>query len=140
MQTAIREEGTRILLREEQWNFLERSVLGARGAQARPNDREVLERVLWVLIGRARWRDLDGGPPSPVTCWRRRRVWELEGTWPLIWGEYVRTLSDRERLAWASRLLAILVGRRRGGPRGSWWSRAVTGFSDILGQEAQGAP
>ncbi len=89
------------ILTDELWTRIEPSLpkLKSRGRPFRDN-REVLERILWVLETGARWRDLPEEYPSPLTCWRRLRRWEEDDTWVRVWRAFLRELDRRGWLNW----------------------------------------
>ena len=89
-------------LSEAQWQRIQ-PLLPAHAREGRPraNDRRTLEGILYVLRSGCRWRDLPAKYGSAVTCWRRYRQWESDGTWERIWRQLVATLDIRGRQAWA---------------------------------------
>jgi transposase/quinol monooxygenase YgiN len=89
-------------LSDMQWERI-LAVLPPPNAQGRPraDDRRTLDGILYVLRTGCRWQDLPTQFGSPVTCWRRFRRWERDGTWERIWRALFETLDARGRLAWA---------------------------------------
>ena len=89
-------------LTDAQWERLQ-PLLPPRQREGRPraDDRRTLEGILYVLRAGCRWQDLPSQFGSPVTCWRRFRAWESDGTWERIWGALLETLDMRGRQAWA---------------------------------------
>jgi transposase len=96
-------------LTDEQWAQLS-DVLPARNTAGRPraDDRRTLDGILYVLRSGCRWQDVPAEYGNGVTCWRRFRQWELDGTWERLWHTLQETLDTQGRLAWAQ---AVLDGR-----------------------------
>ena len=88
----------------------------ARGGRPRTGDRKVLNGILYVLKTGTQWSNLPKKYGSYVTCWRRFREWEEEGTWTKIWLQYLNTLGKAEQVEW---ILAFLEGSFVPGKRGS---------------------
>ena len=74
--------------------------VGSLGGRPWADNRGCLEGILWVLKTGARWRDLPDIYPSPVTCWRRLRMWEEDGTWLKIWEAFLGELDQQGKLDW----------------------------------------
>lgn len=85
-----------------QWECV-RALLPAEKRTGRPraDDRQTLDGILYVLRIGCRWRDLPPQYGSPVTCWRRFRQWEADGTWEQIWRTLFATLDAQGKQAWA---------------------------------------
>lgn len=93
-------------LTEAQWQRI-KPLLPPRAHEGRPraDDRRTLDGILYVLRADCRWQDLPAKYGSPVTCWRRYRQWESDGTWERIWRQLFATLDARGRQGWALALL-----------------------------------
>jgi len=131
------------MLTDEQWGQIE-ALLPKLNSRGRPwrDSRETLEGILWVLKTGARWRDLPEDLPSPATCWRRLRKWEEDGTWELVWRQFLGQLDRRGWLDWeetfadASFFAAKKEATASGSPSGErersawWWSTARVFFSE----------
>jgi len=96
---------TKPILTDEQWHRIEPLLpeleMGPLGGRPWADNRGCLEGILWVLKTGARWRDLPDIYPSPVTCWRRLRMWEEDGTWLKIWKAFLGELDQQGKLNWA---------------------------------------
>lgn len=88
-------------LTDRQWERI-RPALPSANHQGRPraDDRRTLDGILYVLRTGCRWHDLPPRYGSPVTCWRRFRQWEGDGTWDRIWTALFAALDKRERRTW----------------------------------------
>ena len=127
---------------DAQWAKIEpllpRLPRSRRGGRPWIGHRAVIDGILWVLKTGARWRDLPSEYPSPVTCWRRLRRWDEDGTWERIWRAFLTELDARGRLAWETAFIdGTFVSAKKGGltsglPSGGkaqsawyWWSARV---------------
>lgn len=90
-----------------QWERM-RALLppGKKEGRPRADDRATLAGILYVLRNGLRWQDLPPEYGSPVTCWRRLRQWEQDGTWQRVWRAYFGTLTTREKVGWARLFIA----------------------------------
>lgn len=108
-------------LSDPQWERI-RQVVPPPNTMGRPraSDRRTLDGILYVLRTGCRWHDLPLHYGSSVTCWRRFRQWEDDGTWERIWAALFATLDARGRLAWALSFLDSgfmpTAASRRGAP------------------------
>ena len=88
---------------------LPQRTVGAFGGRPALSDREVLEGVLFVLRHNIRWEQLPQtlGYGSGMTCFRRLREWQSDGTWRRMERVLKRGLPSAARIdwerAWASR-------------------------------------
>lgn len=103
-----------------QWERV-RALLPAEKRTGRPraDDRQTLEGILYVLRNGCRWRDLPPQYGSPVTCWRRFRQWEADGTWEQIWRTLFAALDTPGKQAWA---LGFFDGRVAPSKRKRGWA------------------
>lgn len=118
---------TKPLLTDKQWHkikpLLPELEVSPMGGRPWADNRGCLEGILWVLKTGARWRDLPDIYPSPVTCWRRLRMWEEDGTWLKIWRTFLGELDQQGKLDWVESFIdgsfapakkgAKPLGRRR---------------------------
>jgi transposase len=71
-----------------------------RMGRPRADDRKTLNGILHVLCAGCRWEDLPRSYGSAVTCWRRLRIWQGDGTWDRLWRALLKTLDERQWLDW----------------------------------------
>jgi len=75
------------LLSDELWALIEpvlpRWTPSPKGGQPRLDDRKALTGILFVLKTGIPWEDLpyEMGCGCGMTCWRRLRDWQADGTW-----------------------------------------------------------
>src|SRR5207248_8587262 len=80
----------RPLLSDELWAIIEpllpKRVPGPKGGRPPVGDREALTGILFVLKTGIPWEDLpcEMGCGSGMTCWRRLRDWQADGTWDTV--------------------------------------------------------
>lgn len=88
-------------LTDRVWDRI-RPVLPSANQHGRPraDDRRTLDGILYVLRTGCRWHDLPPRYGSSVTCWRRFRQWEGDGTWERVWAALFAALDRRERQTW----------------------------------------
>jgi transposase len=111
------------LLPDELWGIIE-PLLPARpprprGGRPPVDDRRALTGVLFVLKTGIAWEDLPAemGCGCGMTCWRRLRDWQLDGTWQRIHAELLRRLDEAGEIDWeraavdSSSLRAVFGGR-----------------------------
>jgi transposase len=106
-------------LTDEQWLILEPLVMkeaGLKGGRPRVGDRQTVNAILWVLSSGEQWSHLPKKYGSYVTCWRRFREWEEDGTWSKLWLALLKLFSRREQLDW---VLAFLEGNFVPGKKGA---------------------
>lgn len=88
-------------LTDKQWEVLE-SLLPKqtfnKGGRPRASDRKTFEGILWILKTGAQWSELPQKYGSYVTCWRRLKHWEEDGTWERIWQHMLRVLAKEDKL------------------------------------------
>ncbi len=56
--------------------------------------------------------------PRCITCWRRLRTWEADGTWERIWRSLLALLDELGKLEWATAFLDGSFVPAKGGRRG----------------------
>lgn len=121
-------------LSDRQWERI-RPALPSANRQGRPraDDRRTLDGILYVLRTGCRWHDLPARYGNPVTCWRRFRQWEADGTWERIWAALFAALDKRERQTW---VLCFLES----GFMHSWADRRFTPPARRRGSRPPAAP
>jgi len=88
-------------LTEKQWAVLEPLLPRqnfAKGGRPRASNRRTLNGILWVLKTGAQWSEMPRRYGSPVTAWRRLKIWEEDGTWGKIWKKLIQILSQEDKL------------------------------------------
>ena len=100
---------THRVLSDEQWAVLAPLLPRqnqSKGGRTRVDDRQVLDGILFSLKSGCRWQDIPAEHfASGVTCWRRLRQWEADGTWERIWRTLLATLSRDDKLDYAAAFL-----------------------------------
>jgi transposase len=108
------------------------------GCVGRPcaDNREVLERILWILRTGARWKDLLKRYPSASACRRRLSRWEEDGVWLKVWRKFLSDLDEKALLDWEEAFIDGRFAKAKKGalglekPKGEkdrsgwWWSTA----------------
>ena len=95
------------LLPDELWEVIEpilpKHPPGPKGGRPRLDDRRTLTGILFVLKTGLAWEDLpqEMGCGSGMTCWRRLRDWQLDGTWQRVHAELLRRLDEAGRIDWS---------------------------------------
>src|SRR5947208_15456115 len=69
-----------------------------KGGRPFADDRACFEGIVHVLRNGLRWRQVPGGSPSGVTCWRRHRAWTRAGVWHRAWKLVLAELDAAGRL------------------------------------------
>jgi len=99
------------LLPDELWEII-RPVLPVhppdpRGGRPRLDDRKALTGILFVLKTGIPWEDLpcELGCGSGMTCWRRLRDWQADGTWAKIHGALLARLRGADQIDWSRALI-----------------------------------
>src|SRR5919106_594613 len=91
-------------LTNEQWALLAPSIpvqkrrADGRGRPLKPDDRAVLNGVLWVLRTGAAWADLPERFPSGSTCFRRFCRWVKAGVMRKLLETLARDLEERGQI------------------------------------------
>src|SRR5262245_54940283 len=92
------------LLPDDLWEVIE-PILPPRpprpkGGRPPVADRKALTGILFILKTGMAWEDLPAemGAGSGMTCWRRLRDWQLDGTWRKMHAELLRRLDDAGRI------------------------------------------
>jgi transposase len=99
------------LLPDELWEII-RPILPVhtpdpRGGRPRLDDRKALIGILFVLKTGIAWEDLpcELGCGCGMTCWRRLRDWQADGTWVKIHGVLLARLRGADRIDWSRALI-----------------------------------
>ena len=94
------------LLSDELWEIIEPLLpphpTHPKGGRPPVDDRKALTGILFVLKTGIPWEDLpcEMGCGCGMTCWRRLRDWQRDGTWARIHAELLRRLDDAGRIDW----------------------------------------
>ena len=95
------------LLPDELWAIIQpmlpQHAPAPKGGRPRLDDRKALTGILFVLKTGIAWEDLPAemGCGSGMTCWRRLRDWQADGTWQRIHAELLRRLDEASRIDWS---------------------------------------
>jgi transposase len=95
------------LLPDELWAIIQpmlpKRAPGPKGGRPRLDDRKALTGILFVLKTGIGWEDLPAemGCGSGMTCWRRLRDWQQDGTWRRAHAELLRRLDEAGRIDWS---------------------------------------
>ena len=86
-----------------------------RGGRPRMDDRACLAGVIHVLRTGVRWQRLppEMGCGSGMTCWRRLRAWQRDGTWDKIIEILKTELDDAESINWSRVVVSPRFGQRK---------------------------
>jgi transposase len=137
------------LLSDELWAVLQ-PVLphwtpSPKGGHPRIDDRKALTGILFVLKTGIPWEDLpwEMGCGSGMTCWRRLRDWQADGTWDKILKELLRRLRGADKIDWSRALIDSSFVRAAYGGEGTGRSpvdRAKPGSKHHVITDASGVP
>ena len=74
-----------------------------KGGRPRLPDRAALTGILFVLKTGIGWEDLPAemNCGSGMSCWRRLRDWQLDGTWDRVHAVLLERLRDAGKLDWS---------------------------------------
>ncbi len=99
------------LLPDQLWEII-RPILPVhtpdpRGGRPRLDDRKALIGILFVLKTGIQWEDLpcELGCGCGMTCWRRLRDWQADGTWLKIHGVLLARLRGADKIDWTRALI-----------------------------------
>jgi transposase len=99
------------LLSDELWALIEpvlpRSSPSPKGGRPRLDDRKALTGILFVLTTGIPWEDLpcEMGCGCGMTCWRRLRDGQADGTWLKIHGILLDRLRGADQIDWSRALI-----------------------------------
>lgn len=73
-----------------------------RGGRPPVDDRKALTGILFLLKTGMAWEDLPAelGCGCGMTCWRRLRDWQRDGTWRKIHAALLRHLDEAGKIDW----------------------------------------
>lgn len=137
------------LLSDELWEII-RPILPAwtpspKGGHPRLDDRKALTGILFVLKTGIPWEDLPAemGCGCGMTCWRRLRDWQRDGTWLKIHHVLLDRLHGAGRIDWSRAVLdsssvRAAYGGERTGP--SPVDRAKPGSKHHVLTDGNGIP
>jgi transposase len=137
------------LLPDELWEIIEpilpRWTPSPKGGQPRLDDRKALTGILFVLKTGIPWEDLpqEMGCGCGMTCWRRLRDWQADGTWLKIHKALLDRLNGADKLDWSraaidSAFVRAAYGGEATGP--SPVDRSKPGSKHHVMTDAQGIP
>ncbi len=95
------------LLPDELWEVIEpilpRRAPSPKGGRPRLDDRKALAGILFVLKTGIGWEDLpvEMRCGCGMTCWRRLRDWQRDGTWARLHAELLRRLDEAGKIDWS---------------------------------------
>ena len=74
-----------------------------KGGRPRLGDRQALTGILFVLRTGLPWEDLPAelGCGCGMSCWRRLRDWQADGTWTRVHGALLERLHLAGKLDWS---------------------------------------
>jgi transposase len=137
------------LLPDELWEIIE-PVLppwtpSPKGGQPRLDDRQVLTGILFVLKTGIPWEDLpcELGCGCGMTCWRRLRDWQADGTWLKIHQILLDRLRGADKLDWSRAAVDASFVRAAYGGEGTGPSpvdRGKPGSKHHIMTEGRGIP
>jgi transposase len=99
------------LLTDELWAVIEPLLPewtpSPKGGHPRLDDRKALTGILFVLKTGIPWEDLpyEMGCGCGMTCWRRLRDWQVDGTWDKIHVELLSRLRGADKIDWSGALI-----------------------------------
>jgi transposase len=137
------------LLTDELWEVLEpvlpKWTPSPKGGHPRLDDRKALTGILFVLKTGLPWEDLprEMGCGCGMTCWRRLRDWQADGTWDKLHGVLLAKLRGADKLNWTRALVDSSSVRAAygGGSTGpSPTDRAKPGTKHHVLTDAAGVP
>jgi transposase len=98
----------RKLLPDDLWDIIAPLLLpppppSPKGGRPRLGDRQALTGILFVLRTGLPWEDLPAelGCGCGMSCWRRLRDWQADGTWARIHAELLARLHAAGKLDWS---------------------------------------
>ena len=137
------------LLSDELWAIVEpmlpERVPSPKGGRPPLGDRVALTGILFVLKTGIPWEDLpcEMGCGSGMTCWRRLRDWQADGTWDRIHKLLLDKLRGADKLDWSRALIDSSFVRAAYGGEGTGPSpvdRAKPGSKHHVMTDASGIP
>src|SRR4051812_27764443 len=105
------------LLSDELWAIIEpllpERVPSPKGGRPPVGEREALTGILFVLKTGIPWEDLpcEMNCGCGMTCWRRLRDWQADGTWLKIHKILLDRLRGADKIDWSRALIDIIFVR-----------------------------
>jgi transposase len=98
------------LLPDETWAIIEPLLPpppGPKGGRPAVGNREALTGILFILKTGIPFEDLpcEMGCGSGMTCWRRLRDWQADGTWDKVHGALLDGLRGADKIDWSRALI-----------------------------------
>lgn len=99
------------ILSDELWAIIEPLLPewtpSPKGGHPRVDDRRALTGILFVLKTGIPWEDLpcEMGCGCGMTCWRRLRDWQADGTWDRIHRVLLSKLRGADKIDWSRALI-----------------------------------
>jgi transposase len=99
------------LLSDELWDFIKpvlpESSPSPKGGRPRFDVRKALTGILFVLKTGIPWEDLpfEMGCGCGMTCWRRLRDWQADGTWLKLHKILLDRLRGADKIDWSRALI-----------------------------------
>ena len=137
------------LLSDELWGLIEpvlpKWTPSPKGGQPRLDDRKALTGILFVLKTGLPWEDLpqEMGCGCGMTCWRRLRDWQNDGSWLKIHKILLDRLRGADKIDWSRALIdsSFVRAAYGGGATGpSPVDRAKPGTKHHVITDANGIP
>jgi transposase len=106
---------------DTEWQFIRRylSELPAPKHVGRPraSDRELFERIVWVLNTGIQWSALPDEYPAKSSCHKRFQVWSADGSWTRLRKALVLRLKKKRRLGLQEGFIdGSFIKAKKGGP------------------------
>ncbi|SFJ96404.1 Putative transposase of IS4/5 family [Thermoflavimicrobium dichotomicum] len=60
--------------------------------------RKTLNGIVFVLKTGCAWADMPKAYGSYVTCWRRLKQWQKDGTWERIWRKLLQQCDEQQKI------------------------------------------
>jgi transposase len=137
------------LLPDELWEIIEpilpKWTPSPKGGQPPVPDRQALTGILFVLKTGLAWEDLpcEMNCGCGMTCWRRLRDWQLDGTWLKVHKVLLDKLRGADKIDWSRALIDSSFVRAAYGGEGTGPSpvdRAKPGSKHHVITDASGIP
>jgi transposase len=137
------------ILPDELWEVIEpllpKWAPSPKGGQPPVPDRAALTGILFVLKTGIPWEDLpcEMNCGCGMTCWRRLRDWQKDGTWDKVHKELLSRLRGADKIDWSRALIDSSTVRAAYGGEGTGPSpvdRGKPGTKHHLVTDANGIP
>ena len=88
-------------LTDHQWKLIDPLLpKGKKRGRPMADPRKTLNGILFVLKTGCAWADMPKAYGSHVTCWRRLRQWQKDGTWERIWRKLLQQCDEQQKINW----------------------------------------